>query len=58
MVNEFLTRRRIAEGMQNKRGMPKGRLYVSVVGRDDGHRSELVESQRQVLADLSVKVYN
>ncbi|UNK15919.1 hypothetical protein MNQ98_15280 [Paenibacillus sp. N3/727] len=58
MVNEILTSRRIAEGTQNKRGMPKGRLYVSVVGRDDGHRSELVESLRQVLADLSVKVYN
>lgn len=58
MVNEILTRRRIAEGTQNKRGMPKGRLYVSVVGRDDGHRSELVDSLRQVHADLSVKVYN
>jgi len=58
MVNEILTRRRIAEGTQNKRGIPKGRLYVSVVGRDDGHRNELVESLRQVLADLSVKVYN
>lgn len=58
MVNEILTRRRIADGTQTKRGMPKGRLYVSVVGRDDGHRSELVESLRQVLADLSVKVYN
>ncbi|KKO55440.1 hypothetical protein [Paenibacillus sp. DMB20] len=58
MVNEILTRRRIADGTQIKRGMPKGRLYVSVVGRDDGHRSELVESLRQVLADLSVKVYN
>ncbi|MWV43357.1 hypothetical protein GRF59_06895 [Paenibacillus sp. HJL G12] len=58
MVNEILTRRRIAAGTLNKRGMPKGRLYVSVVGRDDGHRSELVERLRQVLADLSVKVYN
>ncbi|OPA72857.1 hypothetical protein BVG16_31825 [Paenibacillus selenitireducens] len=58
MVNEILTRRRIAEGTQNKWAMPKGRLYVSVVGRDDGHRSELVASLRQVLADLSVKVYN
>lgn len=58
MVNEILTRRRMAEGTLNKRGMPKGRLYVSVVGRDDEHRSELVESLRHVLAGLSVKVYN
>ncbi|MBX4148150.1 hypothetical protein [Paenibacillus lautus] len=58
MVNEILNRRRIAEGAQNNRGVPKGRLYVSVVGRDDRHRSQLVESLRQVLADLSVKVYN
>ncbi|KOR90733.1 hypothetical protein [Paenibacillus solani] len=58
MVNEIITRRRMAEGLQNKRGMPKGRLYVAVLGRDDGHRSELVESLRQVLADMSVKVYN
>lgn len=58
MVNEILTRRRIADGTQIKRGMPKGRMYVSVVGRDDSHRSQLVESLRQVLADLSVKVYN
>lgn len=58
MVNEILTRRRIAEGTQNKRGMPKGRLYAAVLGRDDGHRSELVKSLRQMLADLSVKVYN
>ncbi|MDR9855533.1 hypothetical protein RJP21_18120 [Paenibacillus sp. VCA1] len=58
MVNEILTRRRIAEGTLHKRGMPKGRLYVSVVGRDDGHRGELLERLRQVLADLSVKVYN
>jgi len=58
MINEILTRRRMAEGTQNKRGMPKGRLYVSVVGRDDEHRSELINSLRQVLADLSVKVYN
>lgn len=58
MVNEILTRRRIDEGAQNKRGMPKGRLYVSVVGRDVRHRSQLVESLRQVLADLPVKVYS
>ncbi|RAR43292.1 hypothetical protein [Paenibacillus sp. MDMC362] len=58
MVNEILTRRRIAEGVQNKRGILKGRLYVSVVGRDDRHRSQLVERLRQVLADLSLKVYN
>lgn len=58
MVNEILTRRRIADGIQIKQVMPKGRLYVSVVGRDDGHRSELLESLRQVLADLSIKVYN
>lgn len=58
MVNEILTRRRIAEGAQNNRGVPKGRLYVSVIGRDDRHRSQLVESLRQVLADLSIKVYN
>ena len=58
MVNEILTRRRIADGTQIKPVMPKGRLYVSVVGRDDGHRSELLESLRQVLADLSIKVYN
>ncbi|MGG4343179.1 hypothetical protein [Paenibacillus lautus] len=58
MVNEILTRRRIAEGTQNKRGMPKGRLYAAVLGRDDEHRSELVKSLRQILADLSVKVYN
>lgn len=58
MVNEILIRRRIAEGAQNNRGVPKGRLYVSVVGRDDRHRSQLVESLRQVLADLSIKVYN
>ncbi|WP_217561238.1 hypothetical protein [Paenibacillus sp. GbtcB18] len=58
MVNEILSRRRMAEGTLSKRGMPKGRLYVSVVGRDDEHRSELIESLRHVLADLSVKVYN
>lgn len=58
MVNEILARRRIAEGIQSKRGIPKGRLYVSVVGRDDGHRSELIEGLRQVLASLCVKVYN
>lgn len=58
MVNEIINRRRVAEGVQPKRGMPKGRLYVSVLGRDDGHRSELVESLRQVLGDMSVKVYN
>jgi hypothetical protein len=58
MVNEILTRRPIAEGTQHKWAVPKGRLYVSVVGRDDGHRSDLVASLRQVLADLSVKVYN
>lgn len=58
MINEILTRRRIADGTQTKRGLPKGRLYVSVVGRDDGHRSELAEGLRQLLADLSVKVYN
>jgi len=58
MVNEILTRRRVVEGIQHRRGMPKGRLYVSVLGRDDEHRSELVESLRQVLADMSVKVYN
>jgi len=58
MVNEILTLRRIADGIQIKQVMPKGRLYVSVVGRDDGHRSELLESLRQVLADLSIKVYN
>lgn len=58
MVNEILNRQRIAEGLQNKRGVPKGRLYVSVVGRDDRQRSQLVESLRQVLAGLSVKVYN
>ncbi|SEG52135.1 hypothetical protein [Paenibacillus sp. UNC499MF] len=58
MVNEVLTRRRMAEGTLSKRGMPKGRLYVSVVGRDDEHRSGLIEGLRHVLADLSVKVYN
>ena len=58
MVNEILTRRRIADGIQIKQVMPKGRLYVSVVGRDDEHRSELLESLRQVFADLSIKVYN
>ncbi|OME94809.1 MULTISPECIES: hypothetical protein [Paenibacillus] len=58
MVNEILTRRRIAEGTQNKRGMPKGRMYAAVLGRDDEHRSELVKRLRQMLADLSVKVYN
>jgi len=58
MVNEILTRRRIEEGTPIKRSMPKGRLYVAVVGHDDGQRSELVNSLRQVLADLSVRVYN
>jgi hypothetical protein len=58
MVNEILTSRRITEGVQSKRGMPKGRLYFSVVGRNDEHRSELIVSLRQVLADLSIKVYN
>lgn len=58
LVNAILTSRRIAEGMQSNRGIPKGRLYVSIVGRDDGHRSELIASLRQVLADLSIKVYN
>lgn len=58
MVNEMMTRRRTADGTQKRRGMPKGRLYVSVVGRNDGHRSELITSLRQVLADLSVKVYD
>ncbi|NEU62384.1 hypothetical protein [Paenibacillus sp. ALJ109b] len=58
MVNEILTSRRISEGIQSHRGMPKGRLYISVVGRDDEHRSELIVSLRQVLADLSIKVYN
>lgn len=58
MVNEIQARRRAADGAQNRRGMPKGRLYVSVLGRDDGHRSELITSLRQVLADLSVKVYD
>lgn len=58
MVNDILTSRRITEGVQSKRGMPKGRLYFSVVGRDDEHRSELIVSLRQVLADLSIKVYN
>lgn len=58
MVNDILTSRRITEGVQSKRGMPKGRLYFSVVGRNDEHRSELIVSLRQVLADLSIKVYN
>ncbi|MEK4056905.1 hypothetical protein MHB84_25330 [Paenibacillus sp. FSL F4-0087] len=58
IVNEILTSRRISEGIQSHRGMPKGRLYISVVGRDDEHRSELIVSLRQVLADLSIKVYN
>lgn len=58
MVNDILTSRRITDGLQSKRGMPKGRLYVSVVGRDNEHRSELINRLRQVLADLSVKVYN
>ncbi|QLG40043.1 hypothetical protein HW560_19295 [Paenibacillus sp. E222] len=58
MVNDILTSRRIAEGIQSHRGMPKGRLYISVVGRDDEHRNELIVSLRQVLADLSIKVYN
>ncbi|MGV2882881.1 hypothetical protein [Paenibacillus taichungensis] len=58
MVNEILTSRRISEGIQSHRGMPMGRLYISVVGRDDEHRSELIVSLRQVLADLSIKVYN
>ncbi|WP_245338948.1 hypothetical protein [Paenibacillus shirakamiensis] len=63
MVNEIQARRRIAggvqnSGIQNRRGMAKGRLYVSVVGRDDEHRSQLVQSLRQILSDLSVKVYN
>ncbi|MCR8645966.1 hypothetical protein NV379_25420 [Paenibacillus sp. N1-5-1-14] len=58
MVNELLGRRRMAESGQNKRGMPKGRLYVSVVGRDDEHRSELMRGLRQLLTDLSVRVYN
>ncbi|MBT2770889.1 hypothetical protein J7J47_01410 [Halomonas sp. ISL-60] len=58
MVNHITTSRRISEGLQNNRGMPKGRLYISVVGRDDVHRSELIGSLRHVLADLSIKVYN
>jgi len=58
MVNELLSRRRMAESGQNKRGMPKGRLYVSVVGRDDEHRSELMRGLRQLLSELSVRVYN
>lgn len=58
MVNDILTSRRITEGVLSKRGMPKGRLYFSVVGRNDEHRSELIVSLRQVLADLSIKVYN
>lgn len=58
MVNDILTSRRISEGIQSNRGIPKGRLYFSVVGRDDEHRSELIVSLRQVLADLSIKVYN
>ncbi|NWL88093.1 hypothetical protein DMN77_10885 [Paenibacillus sp. 79R4] len=58
MVNEFLIRRRIADGIQIKPIMPKGRLYVSIVGRDDEHRSELLQDLRQVLADLSIKLYN
>ncbi|WP_247897971.1 hypothetical protein [Paenibacillus pabuli] len=58
MVNDILASRRISEGIQRHRGMPKGRLYISVVGRDDEHRSELIVSLRQVLADLSIKVYN
>ncbi|MGC5772266.1 hypothetical protein [Paenibacillus pabuli] len=58
MVNDILISRRISEGIQSHRGMPKGRLYISVVGRDDDHRSELIVSLRQVLDDLSIKVYN
>ncbi|MEC0125279.1 hypothetical protein [Paenibacillus pabuli] len=58
MVNDILTSRRISEGIQSHRGMPKGRLYISVVGRDNDHRSELIVSLRQVLDDLSIKVYN
>jgi len=58
MVNELVSRRRMAEGMQSKRGLPKGRLYVSVVGRDDEHRSELMRGLRQLLLDMSFKVYN
>lgn len=58
MVNEILTRGPVAEGIQTRRDMPKGRLYVSVLGRDNGHRSKLIESLRQVLVDMSVKVYN
>ncbi|MGG3279231.1 hypothetical protein [Paenibacillus solani] len=58
MVNEIINRRLVSEGLQINRGMPKGRLYVSVLGRDDEHRNQLVESLRQVLADMFVKVYN
>ncbi|WP_408892210.1 hypothetical protein [Paenibacillus taichungensis] len=58
MVNGIMTSRRKSEGIQSHRGMPKGRLYISVVGRDEEHRSELIVSLRQVLADLSIKVYN
>ncbi|WP_152392707.1 hypothetical protein [Paenibacillus guangzhouensis] len=58
MVNELLSRRRMAEGSQGRRGIPKGRLYVSVVGRDDEHRGELMRGLRQLLSDLSVRVYN
>ncbi|MFC9708823.1 hypothetical protein ACFTRD_11720 [Paenibacillus sp. NPDC056933] len=58
MVNHLIISRRISEGIQSNRGMPKGRLYISVVGRDDEHRRELILSLRNILADLCIKVYN
>lgn len=58
MVNEIIRRRRVSDGLQVKRGIPKGRLYVSVVARDDQHRHELFERLQHMLVSLSVKVYN
>ncbi len=58
IVNEVVAARRIAEGRQDRRGIAKGRLYASIVGRNEGHRSVLIGSLRQTLTDLSIKVYN
>ncbi len=57
-INETLAQHAAQEGSSPRRGLSKGRLYVSVVGRDEEHRSEIMTRLRGALSDMSVKIYN
>ncbi|MCZ8520446.1 hypothetical protein [Paenibacillus sp. KR2-11] len=59
-VNRTLADFRTASGTAPKGtlSLPKGRLYVTLVGKDAVHRAELSSRLRQLLTHLSLKVYN